>query len=311
MRSRCPVHASRRCTTARRCSKTDCVVLDFQNSVDAIVEAFQSYYQTTILSEETDPNKLHDLKRDLDDAQVYSQDQVDEFVTLFLGGAAGRGPLDAILDVCVDTYCALDEDQRVDFKGKAKAFCRTYAFLSAVLPFSNWGWEKLSILLNLLVAKLGAPAEDDLAQGILEAIDMDSYRVEKLAAMALALADNDAEIGPVPVSGGGAKPDPKLDRLSNILKQFNEMCGTLFDDSDRVLHVFAMMLPRRLRPISRIRTPRRTRRTHGATCPRSGACEVMQLLLKDDTEVYKQFVENESLRRSVLDLVYDLTSDAA
>ncbi len=295
-----------------RKGKTDCFVLDFQNSVDAIVEAFQSYYQTTILSEETDPNKLHDLKRDLDDAQVYSQDQLDEFVTLFLGGAADRGPLDAILDVCVDTYGArLDEDQQVDFKGKAKAFCRTYAFLSAVLPFSNRGWEKLSILLNLLVAKLPAPAEDDLAQGILEAIDMDSYRVEKLATMALALADNDAEIGPVPVSGGGAKPDPKLDRLSNILKQFNEMCGTLFDDSDRVLARFRDdVAPKVAADLAyqnaKANTPHTARLAHD-----QALAKVMQLLLKDDTEVYKQFVENESFRRSVLDLVYGLTSDAA
>jgi len=36
--------------------------------------------------------------------------------------------------------------------------------------------------------------------------------------------------------------------------------------------------------------------------------KVMQLLLKDDTQVYKQFVENESFRRFVGDMVYALTS---
>ncbi|MEI2677393.1 MAG: hypothetical protein V9G29_05760 [Burkholderiaceae bacterium] len=83
-------------------------------------------------------------------------------------------------------------------------------------------WEKLSILLNLLVSKLPAPKEEDLAKGILEAIDMDSYRVEKKALMKIALADADAEIAPVPTDGGGRKPEPELDRLSNILKTFNE-----------------------------------------------------------------------------------------
>ena len=33
----------------------------------------------------------------------------------------------------------------------------------------------------------------------------------------------------------------------------------------------------------------------------------MQLLLKDDTQVYKQFVENESFMRSVRDLVYAIS----
>ena len=122
----------------------------------------------------------------------------------------------------------------MDFKGKAKAFARTYDFLASVLPYTNASWEKLSIFLNLLIPKLPAPKEEDLSKGILEAIDMDSYRVEKQAAMKIALADEDAEIEPVPIEGGGHKPEPELDRLSNILKTFNDQFGTLFSDADRV-----------------------------------------------------------------------------
>jgi nickel-responsive transcriptional regulator NikR len=102
------------------------------------------------------------------------------------------------------------------------------------LPYSNAEWEKLSIFLDLLTPKLPAPKEEDLAKGILEAIDMDSYRVEKKAAMKIALADEDAEIEPVPTDSRGHKPEPELDRLSNILKTFNEQFGTLFTDTDRV-----------------------------------------------------------------------------
>ena len=97
-------------------------------------------------------------------------------------------------------------------------FCRTYSFLSSIIPYSNAEWEKLSIFLNLLIPKLPAPKEEDLSKGILESIDMDSYRVEKKAAMKIALADEDAEIEPVPTDGGGHKSEPELDRLSNILK---------------------------------------------------------------------------------------------
>src|SRR5207247_34547 len=105
--------------------KHDCFVLDFQNNSDAIAFAFQDYYRTTLLAEETDPNKLHDLKAALDGAQVYSPAQVKEVVELFLGGA-DRDKLDPVLDACVEIYIRkLDEDGQVDFKGKAKVFCRT------------------------------------------------------------------------------------------------------------------------------------------------------------------------------------------
>ena len=137
---------------------------------------------------------------------MYSPEQVQALVDLFLSGAE-RDKLDPILDTCVAVYKEkLDEDGQVDFKGKAKAFARTYDFLASVLPYTNREWEKLSIVLNLLIPKLPAPKEEDLSKGILEAIDMDSYRVEKKAAMKIALADENAEIGPVPVEGGGHKP---------------------------------------------------------------------------------------------------------
>ena len=89
-------------------------------------------------------------------------------------------------------------------------------------------------MLNLLIPKLPAPTEEDLSKGILEAIDMDSYRVEKKATMKIALADDRRGDRPVPMEGGGRKREPDLDRLSNILKTFNEQFGTLFTDSDRV-----------------------------------------------------------------------------
>ena len=101
---------------------------------------------------------------------------------------ADRDKLDPILDNCVAIYKSdLDEDGQVDFKGIAKAFTRTYGFLYSILPYTNAEWEKLSILLTFLTPKLPAPEEQDLSKGILEAIDMDSYRVEVRATMAIAL----------------------------------------------------------------------------------------------------------------------------
>ena len=93
-------------------------------------------------------------------------------------------------DACVAVYKEqLDEDGQVDFKGKAKAFVRAYGFLASILPYTHAEWEKLSIFLNFLVPKLPAPVDEDLSKGILESIDMDSYRVEKKAAMQVHLTD--------------------------------------------------------------------------------------------------------------------------
>jgi type I restriction enzyme R subunit len=103
-----------------RPQKTDTFVLDFINDAGTIAIAFADYYRTTILSEETDPNKLHDLKATLDGYQVYAWPQVEELVELFIGGA-DRDKLDPILDACVAVYKSeLNEDGQVDFKGKSR-----------------------------------------------------------------------------------------------------------------------------------------------------------------------------------------------
>lgn len=62
--------------------KHDTFVLDFMNDVATIQAAFEPYYRTTTLAEETDANKLHDLKNDLDRAGVYAPTDIDELVTL-------------------------------------------------------------------------------------------------------------------------------------------------------------------------------------------------------------------------------------
>ena len=288
--------------------KHDVFVLDFLNDANTIREAFADYYRATILADETDPNKLHDLQADLDRAQVYSEEQVDEFVRRYLGGAE-RDRLDPILDACVAVYQReLDEDGQVAFKGNAKGFIRTYGFLSAVLSYNNTEWEKRSIFLNFLVLKLPAPVEEDLSKGILDALDLDSYRVEKQAMQKILLPDEEAEIGPVPTSAGGHPPEPELDQLSNILRTFNEHFGDIhWEDADRVQQLIAEIIPARVAADTAFRNARQNSDRENARIEHDQALlRVMTAVMKDDTVLFKQFMDNASFKRWLTDTVFTL-----
>ena len=288
--------------------KHDVFVLDFLNDADTIREAFADYYRATILAEETDPNKLHDLQADLDGAQVYGEEQVEEFVRRYLGGE-DRDRLDPILDACVAVYRSeLDEDGQVEFKGGAKAFVRTYAFLSSVLPYTNAEWEKRSIFLNFLIPKLPAPEEPDLSKGILDAIDLDSYRVEKQAMQRIMLPDEDAEIDPVPNGGSGHRAEPELDRLSNILRTFNEHFGDIpWEDADRVRQLIIETIPDRVREDTAFRNAQRNSDRQNARIEHDQALlRVMTAVMRDDTELFKQFMDNDSFKRWMTDTVFSL-----
>lgn len=285
--------------------KYDAFVLDFVNDVDTIEAAFSDYYRTTILSEETDPNKLHDLRAQLYMAEVFGDAEMRELVTLFLDGAP-REQLDPILDACVAVYNQkLDEDAQVEFKGDAKAFVRSYGFLGAILPYANPEWEELSIFLNLLIPKLPAPKEEDLSRGILETIDMDSYRAEKRETIAIALEDEDAEIGPVPADGGGGKPEPELDRLSNIVKTFNDMFGDIdWEDADRVARTVAE-LPGKVAADPAYRNAMANSDRQNARIEHDQALNrAMQGLLRDNTELFKRFSDDPDFKRWLADMSF-------
>ena len=286
--------------------KHDVFVLDFLNDADTIRDAFDDFYRATILADETDPNKLHNLQADLDAAQVYSPGQVDELVKRYLGDAE-RDELDPLLDACAAVYMNdLDEDQQVDFKGKAKAFIRTYGFLSCVLPYTNAEWEKRSIFLSFLTPKLPAPAEEDLAKGILDTIDMDSYRLEKRAVQQIMLADENAEIEPVPTSSGGRSPEPAMERLSNIVETFNTLFGNIdWDDGDRVLELITNTIPAKVAADAAFRNARQNSDEANARIEHNAVLgRIVTTMMKDDAMLFKQFMDNEEFKRWMTDTVF-------
>ena len=293
--------------------KHDVFVLDFLNDADTIRESFADFYRATILADETDPNKLHDLQADLDAGQVYSAEQVESFAQRYIGGAE-RDQLDPILDACVAVYSSdLDEDAQVAFKGNAKAFVRTYAFLSSVLLYTNAGWEKRSIFLNFLIPKLPAPPEEDLSKGILAAIDIDSYRVEKRVMQTIALPDEEAEVGPVPPGGGGGQGEPELDRLSNIIAEFNDLfSGIEWEDRDRVTRLVTKDIPSRVAVDTAFRNARENSDKENARIEHERVLmRVMAAVMKDDTELFRQFADNEGFKRWMSDTVFALAYDQA
>ncbi len=292
----------------RSCPKKyDTFVLDFANKTSVIEEAFSNYYRTTILSSETDPNKLYDIVAIMENYQIFSQEHVDMLVGLYLNGA-DRDRLDPILDACVAQYKELENEDKIRFKGAAKSFVRTYGFLGAILPYGNADWEKLSIFLNFLVPKLPSPQEDDLSRGILEAIDLDSYRVEAREAISLRSEDTDAEVDPVPAGSAGGLGDPELDLLSSILMAFNDMFGNIdWNDADNVRRQI-LEIPTMVSKDKRYQNAMKYSDKQSARMESERALQqVIFSIMADNMELFKQFQDNPSFKKELSDLVFNLT----
>lgn len=288
--------------------KRDTFVLDFYNKPEDIQTAFSTYYKTTILSGETDPNKLYDLIATMEEYQVFSTEEIEHAVDLFLDGA-GRERLDPLLDANATVYKDLETEDQIKFKSAAKAFVRTYGFLGAILPYGNVDWEKLSIYLNLLIPKLPSPRDDDLSEGILESIDLNNYRPEARDSMSIVLEDSDTEVAPVPTGEGGHIIDSEMDLLSNIVSEFNDMFGNIeWKDEDNARHQVTEVIPAMVSKDESYQNAMRNSDEEGARLESERALQqVIFSIMADNMEIFKQYQDNLAFRKWLADMVFNMT----
>lgn len=287
--------------------KHDTFVLDFANKPEDIAKSFSTYYKTTILSGETDPNKLYDLVATMENYQIYTENDVEQLINNYLSGAE-RDQLDPHLDACTALYKQLDTDDQIDFKSAAKAFVRTYGFLGAILPYGNAKWEKLSIFLNLLIPKLPSPREEDFSQGILDSIDLESYRNEARDSLSIKLEDVDTEVTPVPSAGTPHIVNPEMDLLSAILSNFNDIFGNIdWKDADNVKRQI-LEIPAMVSRDEKYQNAMRNSDEQSARLESERALQqVIIAIMADNMELFKQFQDNPSFKKWLSDMVFNLT----
>lgn len=203
----------------------DLFVLDFFNKIEDIKASFDPFYTSTSLKEETDINVLHELKAVLDDSGIYERIEVDEFFdSYFKGEEAGK--LSAMIDVVADRFNSeLEDDDKADYKIKAKQFVKIYAQMASIMPYEIVEWEKLFWFLKFLIPKMVVKDKDkDRLDELLNAVDLSTYGLERVKLGAkIELDPIEAQLEPQnPNLRGAHADDEKKDPLDEIIKNFNE-----------------------------------------------------------------------------------------
>jgi len=288
--------------------KKDTFVLDFYNAAEEIKEAFDPYFTSTILSEETSPNKLNDLMDALEKFEVYNEAVVKDFFEKYSSNA-DRTILDPIIDSAAHIFkFDLNIDKQIDFKIKVKSFLRTYSYLAKLLDFNNLYWEQLWWYLKYLLPKLIIDENEDLAQGIIESIDMDSYRPSKQGTEKISLVEDPGYVTPIPVGVGGGKAEPELDTLENILNAFNQRFGDIdWTDKDKVNEILTQQIPADMKADGKIMDAINTSpdKQNAKISSDKKVEELMQQYLFTQTEIFKKFSTDKDFERRYKEFIFD------
>jgi type I restriction enzyme, R subunit len=216
--------------------KDTTMILDFVNDPEKVQEDFQMYYGNNFmdLDDQTDPNSLYDVQHKVDAFNIIYPNDIEAYAKLFFKKGDHKEKLQPILNEVVRRYVNdLDEDQKVHFKANIKDFVRLYRFLSQIITFTDVQLEKYYVFLSDLFKKLPA-SPNALPVGVLEEIDLESYKLQHQFTTDLALQSNNTAMEGMTPGGDGKKENEEFEWLSKIIKVLNDTYGLELKEEDKV-----------------------------------------------------------------------------
>ncbi|MEZ4647520.1 MAG: putative DNA binding domain-containing protein [Candidatus Eisenbacteria bacterium] len=282
--------------------KKSTAVLDFANDAAEIEASFQPYYERTLLSEETDPNLLYDLERQLEDFHVYDEADLTAFARLYFR-TKSQAVLYAALGPNEERFAALDDEEKVDFRKLLVQFIRLYSFLSQIVPFADTDLEKLYIFARLLRKRLPVDRVE-LPREVQEKIDLESLRIRETGSGKIRLERGSGELDPIKEKPGGGSADDPEEFLSRIISELNDRFGAELTPEDRVtLRTVMARLDDDTALDSAVRT--NTRENVRLTFDHK-ANDSLQDIVDSNFKLYKRVTDDPAFGEAIRDYMFDL-----
>ena len=214
--------------------KEDTFVLDFANTQEEIQRAFQPFYEATVLEDETDPNLIYTLKRQLDDFHVYQEREVEEFAKKFYQKTIPTlSILSPILKPAIERYEALEDKQKDEFKSLIHGFNRSYSFITQICRMFDKDMQKLYVFTKYLTKLL--PKNNSEKINLEDALLLEYYKLQKTAEGNITLEKTEGVVPGIKGDAGSGSKEKEKRSLSEILDKFNKKFGTTFTEQDKVL----------------------------------------------------------------------------
>ncbi|MGE5572833.1 MAG: type I restriction endonuclease subunit R [Bacteroidota bacterium] len=283
--------------------KRGTMVLDFANEADEIKAAFEPYYETTLLSEATDPNLLYEIQTRLAGFPVYTEADVNAFAKVYFDKRATQDQLYAALAPVVDRFRGLAKDEQQDFRGQLTDFIRLYAFVAQVLTFADPDLQKLYVFARHLRRLLPAD-RDTLPWEVQQNIDMESYRIQQTSSGRITLDRKAGLLDPQSTKGPYGVAPEELEPLSRIIAELNERFGLNLGPEHRVTlgHIMAKLdADPALAASARVNTRENVRLTFDQKVE-----EVIQEIVDSNFELYKRITDDQAFGEAVKNFLFDL-----
>lgn len=282
--------------------KKGTMVLDFANESDEIKAAFEPHYETTLLSEATDPNLLYEIQTGLAAFPVYGDADVDAFAKVYFDPKAKQDRLYSVLAPVVEHFHVLAPDEQHDFRGQLTDYVRLYAFLAQVLTFADADLEKLYVFARYLRRLLPADRAE-LPREVQQNIDMESYRIRETGSGKIVLERKPGVLDPMTTKSSYETGSEELETLSRIIVELNERFGLNLGPEHRV--TLGQMMEKldddaALDAAARVNTRENVRLTFDQKVE-----HVIQEIVDSNFDLYKRITDDRAFGEVVKNFLFD------
>ncbi len=282
--------------------KEETFVLDFANNAQVIQQAFEPYYDRTLLKEGTDPNLLYDLQTQLSAFQFYTQAEINRFANIYFDPNAKQDKLHAALEPAIDRYLAAAKEDQIEFRGRLADYCRLYAFLSQIITFTDADLERLHVFGRLLLRKLPIEKEK-LPVEVQRNIEIETYTVKQTSKGSIKLPRGTTELEPAGISAAAMVLPENLEQLSKIIRELNERFGSNLGENARtsIQHLEAQLDQD---PALQASISANTRENARLTFEHV-LNDKLQDIVDSDFKFYKQVTDNPEFAKMLLDWMFE------
>lgn len=282
--------------------KKNTMVLDFANEAEEIQAAFEPYYETTLLSEETDPNLLYEIQTRLAAFPVYMPADMEAFARIYFDPKATQDQLYAVLAPVVERFRGISLEEQQDFRGQLIDYVRLYAFLAQVLTFTDADLEKLYVFARHLRRLIPADRAE-LPREVQQNIDMESYRLQQTGSGKIALERKPCVLDPQATKSAYRLPPEELEPLSLIIAELNERFGLNLGPEHRV--TIGQMMHRLDNDVALDAAARANTRENVRLTFDQKVEQVIQEIVDSNFDLYKRITDDRTFGELVKNFLFD------
>lgn len=206
-------------------------IIDFKNDYATIESAFSKYFKCAFLAESVNPGSIRRLEDEIDDYDILSSDDIDEFNDLLYQesrSSADKQRMWVLLGRAYSKVKILEKPEQKELRSAINKFLRFYCFLIQATNCHDVELHKKYNYLSYLVKMINVDRDTDF--DIADKISITDFRQKKMKEVRSPEMSSDPEVH-INVPGKRCLEEEDFKLLSKIIEDINDAFSKNFDQN--------------------------------------------------------------------------------